>query len=80
MASKRRGMLIKNTNERAVTIEMTSRVITLHPGEEKFITAEEVRDSALRESLQLRTVSIVRPTTLDEEAAIRRSIEAGENP
>ncbi len=80
MAVKRRGMLIKNTNDRPVTIDLAHRKLTLTPGEERFVTAEEVREASLRESLQMRSVSIVRPTTLEEEAAIKKAVEAGENP
>ena len=74
MTSKRRGMLIKNTNDRPVEIPMARRSITLHPGEEQFITAEEVRDPSLREKLQVRGVSIVRPSTDDEEASLRERL------
>lgn len=76
MTAKRRGMLIKNTNDRAVTIQMTTREMHMKPGEEMLITAEEVRDAALRESLQFRTVSIVRPSTPEEEAQLRRELDA----
>ena len=36
---KRKGMLIKNTNPHTVTIKMTTRTITLDPGDEELITA-----------------------------------------
>lgn len=67
MARTRRGMLIKNTHERPVTLVLQSRTLELGPGDEQFITADEVRDTAMREHLQVRTVSIVRPTTPEEE-------------
>ena len=76
MAKNRRGMLIKNTNDRAVDIEMKTRTIRLNPGEEKFITAEEVRDEQLRARLQVRAVSIVRPSTEEEEDVLMQEIEA----
>ena len=76
MAKNRRGMLIKNTNDRAVHIEMKTRDIRLNPGEEKFITAEEVRDEQLRAKLQIRAVSIVRPSTEEEEAELMKELEA----
>ena len=76
VAKNRRGMLIKNTNDRAVNIEMKTREISLNPGEEKFITAEEVRDDQLRAKLQVRAVSIVRPSTEAEEVALMKEIEA----
>lgn len=72
MARQRRGMLIKNTDERSVEIKMATRTMHLGPGEEKLITAEEVRDSAMRESLQLRSISIVRPATEAEEETLHQ--------
>jgi hypothetical protein len=68
-------MLIKNTNDRPVDIVMKTRPIRLNPGEEKFITADEVRDNALREKLQVRAVSIVRPSTQAEEDTLMQEIE-----
>ena len=75
MANKRRGMLIKNTNPRSVEIQMATRRVRLDPGEEQFITAEEVRDVALRENLQVRAVSIVRPATEVEDQELLRRLE-----
>ncbi|WP_228350633.1 hypothetical protein [Rhodocaloribacter litoris] len=71
---KRKGMLIKNTNPRPVVIEMATRTLRLGPGEEKLITAEEVRDAELREKLQVRAVSIVRPAEPQEEEALLREL------
>ncbi len=68
-------MLIKNTNTRPVAIVMKTRPLTLNPGEEKMITADEVRDSALREKLQIRAISIVRPSTEAEEEQLMVEIE-----
>jgi len=68
-------MLIKNTNTRPVKIEMKTRPLRLNPGEEKLITAEEVRDSALREKLQVRAISIVRPSTESEEEELMKEIQ-----
>ena len=75
MAKQRRGMLIKNTNTRPVDIEMKTRPLRLNPGEEKLITADEVRDSALREKLQVRAISIVRPSTEAEDGKLMKEIE-----
>lgn len=50
---------------------MATRKITVNPGEEKMITAEEVRDPILRQKLQIRAISIVRPATADEELELR---------
>lgn len=74
----RRGMIIKNTNDRPVDIQMATRRITVHPGEEQMITAEEVRDPTLRQSLQIRAISIVRPATETEESTLRQELGQGE--
>ncbi len=71
-------MLIKNSGKRPVRIAMASRVIELVPGEEKFITPEEVLDPKLREALQIREISIVRPATTEEDAALKERLAAGE--
>ena len=76
MARTRRGMIVKNTDERPVTIKMATRTIRINGGQEKMITAEEVRDARLRENLQVRAISIVRPTTEEEEAELRAELEA----
>jgi hypothetical protein len=70
----RRGMLIKNLGERALTIRMLTRKLPLAPGEEAPVTPEEVRDPVLREHLQVRTVAIVRPTTEEEETLLRERL------
>lgn len=75
MAKKRRGMIVKNTNERAVEIQMSTRLLRVEPGEEQAITADEVRDPVLRENLQVRSVSIVRPATPEEEEALRDTLD-----
>ena len=69
-------MIVKNTDERPVVIKMATRTIRIGGGEEKMITAEEVRDVQLRENLQVRAISIVRPTTEEEETELRAEIEA----
>ena len=74
MAKKRRGMFIKNTNTRPVEIAMATRTIRLDPGQERLITAEEVRDATLREHLQVRAINIVRPATEEEEDALEREL------
>ncbi len=74
---RRKGMLIKNTNVRPVVIKMKTRAIRLEPGEEKLITADEVRDAKLREFLQVRAISIVRPAKEGEEEALLKSLSRG---
>lgn len=59
-------MIIKNVVERVLSLELGSRVVTLDPGEETAVSAEEVRDAVLRENLQVRTIAIVRPTAAEE--------------
>lgn len=77
---KRKGLLIKNTNAQPVTIEMKTRTIVLHNGDEALVTAEEVRDDALRLLLQVRGVSIVRPSTDEEEDTLRQQLAGESNP
>ena len=43
----------------------------------KGVTPDEVRDASMREHLQIRTVSIVRPTTIEEEQALVARLAAG---
>lgn len=71
---ERRGMLIKNTGTEAVSVSLASRRITLEGGKEAFITPEEVRDPTLREALQQRTISIVRPATAAEDEALQERL------
>ncbi|MDX1439043.1 MAG: hypothetical protein R3284_03980 [Rubricoccaceae bacterium] len=72
----RRGMLIKNVAERPLVIRLKKRVLRMKAGEEVLVTAEEVRDSVLRENLQLRTIAVVRPSTEEEADALSREIAA----
>jgi len=67
-------MLIKNTNTQSVKIKMASRTINLAPGEEELVTAEEVLDETLRDFLQVRRVSIVRPALDEEENELRERL------
>lgn len=70
-------MIVKNTSTKPVEIEMKSRTIVVNPGQEMLLTAEEVRDPVLRENLQVRAVSIVRPATEEEEEDYRRQLAKG---
>jgi hypothetical protein len=65
-------MLIKNLSERPLTIRMATRKLELEAGEEVPVTAEEVRDSVLREHLQVRTIAVVRPTSSEENDELER--------
>lgn len=70
--ANRRGMLIKNVAERPLSIRLRTRTIKMVAQEEVLVTAEEVRDFALRENLQVRTIAIVRPATEEEGMALAR--------
>lgn len=69
-------MVIKNTNATPVAVQMASRSILLRPGDEEMVTAEEVQDEGLRDHLQVRSVSIVRPTTEEEEIGLKERLES----
>ena len=71
----RRGMLIKNVAEHPLTLVLKTRQLDLAPGDERLITAEEVRDAALRDSLQVRTVAVVRPATPEEGETLVRELK-----
>ena len=66
-----------NLRERPISICMRRLKLTLDAGEEIAVTAEEVRDSVLREHLQVRTIAIVRPTTSEENEQLEQEL-AGE--
>ncbi len=78
MSRKRKGMIVKNTEERSVEINLATRTLVIHPGEEYPVSADEVKDPVLRENLQVHTISIVRPTTEAEEDELQRLLEAEE--
>jgi hypothetical protein len=46
------------------------------PGDEVFISPEEVLDPKLREALQIREITIVRPATTEEDVALREQLES----
>jgi len=69
-------MLIKNTGNDTVRVAMATRMLRLDPGEEKFITPEEVRDPIMRESLQERAIAIVRPATAAEDEALHERLQS----
>lgn len=78
MSRKRKGMIVKNTEERTVEINLATRTLVIHPGEEYPISADEVKDPVLRENLQVHTISIVRPMTEAEEDELQRLLEGEE--
>lgn len=68
-------MLITNNGTDPVQVSMSSRQLHLDPGEETFITPDEVRDPTLREALQERSIAIVRPATPDEDEELRERLD-----
>lgn len=74
----RRGMLITNNGSEEVRVSLASRMLRIGAGEEAFITPEEVRDPALREALQERSIAIVRPATQEEDDALQERL--GDDP
>ncbi len=71
-------MLIKNVSERPVVIRMATRTLRMEAGVITPVTADEVRDDVLRQNLQIRSVAIVRPTTVDEEEAFAADMQASD--
>ena len=71
----RRGMLITNNGTETVEVSMSSRQLRIDPGEEAFLTPDEVRDPVLREALQERSIAIVRPATPEEEEELRERLD-----
>jgi hypothetical protein len=71
----RRGMLITNNGTDTIQVSMSSRQLRLEPGDEAFLTPDEVRDPQLRTALQERSISIVRPATPAEEATLRERLD-----
>lgn len=60
-------MLIKNISEKPLSIDMETRTLEMKAGEEKMITPDEVLDPTFRHHLQIRSVTIVRPATEEDE-------------
>ena len=74
---ERRGMIIKNVSEDTLDLRLDTRTVTLSAGEERPVTAVEVRDGRLREALQVRSIAIVRPTTDAEAEALAAELSEG---
>lgn len=74
MTRHRKGMIIKNTDTEAMSVELETRVLHLPPGGTHPVTSEEVMDPMLRDLLQTRQLAIVRPITQAEEIEIRREL------
>lgn len=66
----RRGMIIKNVSEDTLDLRLDTRTIHMEAGDERPVSPVEVKDSALRTALQVRSIAIVRPTTPEESEAL----------
>lgn len=70
-------MIIKNVSERPLDLRLDTRTIAMEPGDERPVSPVEVKDGALRQALQIRSIAIVRPTTLDESDALEAELGEG---
>lgn len=66
IARHRKGMIIKNTNKKAISVKLEGRKIEIPAGGTVSVTSQEVMDNALRDLLQVRELAIVRPLTEQE--------------
>ncbi len=76
----RKGMIVKNTNKRAVTVKLESREFEIPAGGEVPVTSEEVMDNALRDLLQVRELAIVRPLTAQEDKEMQKKFGQKKKP
>jgi hypothetical protein len=67
MIGKRKGMLLKNISEQAITLELPHRVIELPSGGLQILNAVEVQLATVRAFLQQHILAVVRPAE-DHEA------------
>ncbi len=70
-------MIIKNVSEDAFDLRLDSRTLHLDAGDERPVTAVEVKDARLRQALQVRSIAIVRPTTPEESEALDAELSEG---
>lgn len=63
-------MIIKNVSDDALDLRLDTRALHLDAGEERPVTAREVKDTRLRQALQVRSIAIVRPTNDAEAEAL----------
>ncbi|MAQ93985.1 hypothetical protein B1759_03805 [Rubrivirga sp. SAORIC476] len=71
---ERRGMIIKNVSERPLDLRLDTRTLHLEAGEERPVSPVEVKDTRLRQALQVRSIAIVRPTTPEESEALAEEL------
>ena len=77
---KRKGMIIKNTDKKPLTVKLKHREFGLPPGGEAPITSDEVMEDAMRDLLQIRQLAIVRPLTEQENIEVQSQFAVGEQP
>ncbi len=71
IARHRKGMIIKNTNKKAISVKLEGRKIEIPAGGMVPVTSQEVMDNALRDLLQVRELAIVRPLTEEENKEVQ---------
>ncbi|MCY4674302.1 MAG: hypothetical protein OXD43_11175 [Bacteroidetes bacterium] len=71
IARKRKGMIVKNTNKKPLSVKLKHREIGLPPGGTAPVTSDEVMEDAMRDLLQVRKLAIVRPLTEQENKEIQ---------
>ncbi|WP_412068218.1 hypothetical protein [Rubrivirga sp. IMCC43871] len=74
---ERRGMIIKNVSDAPLDLRLDTRTLEMTAGQEIPVTAVEVRDTRLRQALQVRSIAIVRPTTDAEALALDAELGDG---
>lgn len=67
-------MIIKNVSERPLDLRLDTRTLHLEAGEERPVSPVEVKDTRLRQALQVRSIAIVRPTTPEESEALAEEL------
>jgi len=71
IARKRKGMIVKNTNKKPLSVKLKHREIGLPPGGTAPVTSDEVMEDAMRDLLQVRQLAIVRPLTEQENKEVQ---------
>ncbi len=70
-------MIIKNVSDSPLDLRLDTRTLEMTAGQEIPVTAVEVRDTRLRQALQVRSIAIVRPTTDAEAEALAAALSDG---
>ena len=80
IARHRKGMIIKNTNKKAISVKLEGRRIEIPAGGTVPVTSQEVMDNALRDLLQIRELAIVRPLTEEENEEVQEKFGHQKKP